>query len=132
MRIRTADAEDIVAAMNVLDGANLEVSKETVRRRLESGHVLVASGTVVSGVLVADPEPDDVFVSDDEGEVVHVEAIAVRRRRRGQGIGTRLLAAASARWGPISATFDPTVVDFYRSVGFEIRSVGERCYGVRV
>lgn len=119
MRIRQAVDDDLLGAMNVLDGANLAISKETVDRRIETGDVLVASESVVSGVLVSDSKPDG----------VHVDALAVRGGRRDQGIGRRLLHAASARWGIVSASFDPVLKDFYRSVGFEIRSVGERCYG---
>jgi GNAT superfamily N-acetyltransferase len=123
MRIRSATQQDLPAAMNVLDGADLAVSAGTVRRRIDDGRVLLAesgSGTVI-GALVALPRPDG----------AHVEAIAVRPKRRGQGVGSDLVAAAGERWGRLTAAFDPTVSDFYRRMGFEVAARGERCFGER-
>lgn len=110
--------------MNVLDGADLAVSAETVRRRSRGGTVLVAAtdADVVVGVLVALPRPTG----------VHVEAIAVRPGRRGQGIGSCLMGTASDRWGRLTAAFDPSKRDFYRKAGFEVTPTGERCFGERV
>ncbi len=124
MNFGIATREDLPAVMNVLDGADLAVSAETVRRRIRGGTVLVAAsdaGTVV-GVLVALPRPKG----------VHVEAIAVRPGRRGQGIGSGLVVEAADRWGRLTAAFDPSKRDFYRQTGFEVTSTGDRCFGERV
>lgn len=121
--VRMATAEDIVAVMNVLDGADLAVSKPTIERRIAADSVLVATSArdTVLGSLVAIPRPKG----------VHVEAIAVRPGRRGQGIGTALLTAAGERWGRLTATFDPAVSEFYLQAGFEVWSTGRRCFGER-
>lgn len=58
-------------------------------------------------------------VSDD-ADGGHIEAIAVQRRRRGQGIGSALIAAAAERWRPLSADLDADVRPFYENAGFEI------------
>lgn len=124
MNFRHATVEELPAVMNVLDGADLAVSAETARRRIRGGTVLVAAthADMVVGVLVALPRP----------EGVHVEAIAVRPGRRGQGIGSGLVAEAADRWGRLTAAFDPSKRDFYRQTGFEVTPTGERCFGERV
>lgn len=127
--------------MNVLDGALLAMRAQRVHGRITSNEVLLAvADERVLGVLVtrsAGNSPHelgertasegDAFVSPG----TRIEAIAVRRARRGQGIGTALVAATDARTdGPLSATFDAAVRPFYESLGFEIQSVGDdRCYG---
>ena len=124
MNFRHATLEELPAVMNVLDGADLAVSAETVRRRIRGGTVLVAvtDAKTLVGVLVALPRPKG----------VHVEAIAVRPGRRGQGIGSGLVAEAADRWGRLTAAFDPSKRDFYRRTGFEVTPTGERCFGERV
>lgn len=121
--VRMATDVDLVSVMNVLDGADLAVSKPTIERRIAADSVLVATssnGTVL-GSLVAIPRPRG----------VHVEAIAVRPGRRGQGIGSALLTEAGERWGRLTATFDPAVSDFYVQADFEVWSTGRRCFGER-
>jgi len=121
--VRDATADDLAAVMNVLDGANLAVEANTVSRRIENDMVLVAGdGRRPLGALVAIPRPNG----------AHVEAIAVRRRRRNQGIGTALVEGAAARWGRLTATFDPPVREFYDSLSFDVESRGERYWGERV
>lgn len=123
--------------MRVLDGALLDVEAATVETLLREDAVLVSEvdGRVV-GVLVAAPAGVDVRPTDapapDRG--ARVVAVAVRRRRRRRGIGSALVAAATDRWEPLLATFDPDVRPFYASLDFEIRPVGdepERLRGVR-
>lgn len=124
MIVRRARTEDLPAVMNVLDGADLAVSPALVEEHLETDHVLVSeseSGTVV-GALVAVPRPSG----------AHVEGIAVRPRRRGQGVGSALLEAAAARWDRVTADFEPRLGEFYRSNGFLVTSTGDRYRGERV
>ena len=121
MRIRRADSADLPGVMNVLDGANLAVDVETVARRIETEHVIVAERGAINGVLQAVPRR----------EGVHVEALAVRRRRRRQGVGTELLDAAYGQWGRVTVSCDRELMAFYRSGGFDVRSQGSRCFGER-
>ena len=107
MRVREATPEERAAVLNVLDGAML--ATERVRDRIEAGDVLVAlseNGERVLGALVLDSN--------------HIEAIAVRRRRRGQGIGTTLVEAAAERRERLIAEFDADVCPFYEQLGFSI------------
>ena len=116
MKIRTADPEDLADVMNVLDGANLAVEAEGVGERIEADEVLVAEeGGPVLGTLVA--------VGHDEW--AYVEAIAVRRSRRGKGLGTTLVREATDRFGPLIADFDDDLRLFYQSLGFDIEPLGE-------
>ena len=125
MHVRTANADEIPAVMNVLDGAVLSIAVETVRAGVEDGDTLVA----VSG---DDPAAERVL-----GALVldgaHIEAVAVRRRRRGQGIGTALVEAASDRRDRVTAAFDADVRPFYEALGFAIQPLSEsdRYRGVR-
>lgn len=123
MTVREATTGDLPAVMNVLDGADLAMTADTVSRRIEANMVLVAGDRRTPlGALVAIPRR----------EGVHIEAIAVRRRRRDQGIGTSLVEAAADRWGRLTARFDPPVSDFYDSLSFDLEPRGERCWGERV
>lgn len=116
MNLRTADPDDLADVMNVIDGANLELPAETVDERIEEGQVLVAEeGGPVLAALVVEPWSDWAYV----------EAVAVRRSRRGKGLGTTLVQAATDRFGPLIADFDDDVRLFYQSLGFEIEPLGE-------
>ena len=123
MMVREATPGDLTAVMNVLDGANLAIDADTVARRIENDTVLVAGdGARPVGALVAIPRRDG----------AHIEAIAVRRRRRDQGVGTALVERAATQWGRLTATFDPPVREFYDSLSFDVESRGERYWGERV
>lgn len=112
--VREARPDERPAVMTVLDSAMLSVDAGTVGDRIESGNVLVATsddGQRLLGALVLDG--------------AHVEAVAVRRRRRGQGLGTALVAAAADRHERVTATFDDRVRPFYESLGFAIEPAAE-------
>lgn len=119
--VRRASPRDYLGVQRVVDGANLELSGETTERRIDGGTVVVADhDDRVVGALVA--------VRRDEG--AHVEAVAVQRRRRDQGIGAALVARAADEWPRLTAEFDPSVQPFYESLGFDCRKQGERYRGV--
>jgi len=112
VRVRTATTGDLTTALTVLDGALLAVEYGSLRRAVEAGDVLVAVSTAgtVLGVLVLDGE--------------EITAIAVRRRRRDQGIGTALVEAAAGRREQLRAEFDGRVAPFWRSLGFDTEPLG--------
>ena len=110
MTVTTAEEDDLAAAMNVLDGADLDVSVATVRTAIDRNHVLVArseTGTVLGALVCVDRDPG-----------VRVDAIAVRPNRRDQGIGSALIEAAGDRWDVLVARFEPGLWPFYDSLGF--------------
>ncbi|WP_336035598.1 GNAT family N-acetyltransferase [Halobacterium yunchengense] len=119
--VRPATARDHLGVMRVLDGANLELGADTAERRIAGGTVVVADvDNRVVGALVAVPR--------ERG--AHVEAVAVRRRRRAQGIGSALIAHAASEWRPLTAAFDRSVEPFYESLGFDCERRGDRYRGV--
>jgi GNAT superfamily N-acetyltransferase len=115
MEVRSATVEELPNVLNVLDGALLEIEVTRLKEYLDDGDVLVAV------------EPDDsnrilgVLVLDDQ----EVTALAVRRRRRSQGIGTNLVDAARERRGELVAEFDERVRPFWESVGCTVDAIEE-------
>ncbi|QLG60734.1 GNAT family N-acetyltransferase [Halorarum salinum] len=107
IEVREAAGNDALDVRRVLDGALLEVPEE-LDERIRAGEVLVSTDDgAVTGALVLDGS--------------RVEAVAVRPRRRGNGIGSELVAAAAERVdGPLAADFRPDVRPFYESLGFEV------------
>lgn len=122
--IRTATVEDELAVRRVIDGAMLEVP-QNLTNLLESEQVLVAVAERVIGVLVlVRPAAVDVPTLAPTDEASHIASVAVRRRRRGSGIGARLVRTAAERVsGPLTAEFRPSVRPFYESLGFDIREI---------
>lgn len=120
MKVSLASDADLAAVMNVLDGAALEISAETVRAAIDRDRVLVARSaarTVLGAV-----------VGGECDHLVRILAIAVRPGRRGDGIGSALIEAAHDRWGPLEAECDPDLAAFYRKNGFAIEP-GDRYRG---
>ncbi|SEN69234.1 Acetyltransferase (GNAT) domain-containing protein [Halorientalis persicus] len=120
MEIREATVEDLPAVMTVFDGAMLATDVDAVREAIDRGDLLVAAteGRVLGACLLAGEE---------------IDAVAVRRARRDQGIGAALVEAAADRRGRLVAEFDPRVRPFWASLGFEIEPADEpeRYRGVR-
>jgi GNAT superfamily N-acetyltransferase len=120
VRVRRAREGDILAVLRVVEGAMLEVGANQVRRRTESGDVLVAEreGRVV-GALVRD---------DD-----HVEAIAVHPQHRTSGVGSLLVERALGETGRLTAEFREEVRPFYEALAFDIeeREGEKRLWGER-
>ncbi|MFD1646728.1 GNAT family N-acetyltransferase [Haloarchaeobius litoreus] len=128
VRIRTARPDEREGVAGVLDAAMLRTDE--LAAALDRGDVLVAAADDrLLGALVL--VPGDV---DPETDSSHVDAVAVRPNRRGQGIGRALVAAALDRGGAdehLTAAFDADVRPFYESLGFEIRERDGRLFGVR-
>lgn len=117
VRIRTARAEESSAVRNVIDGGLLEIDTETLSDAVETGNVLVAvreddvEEETILGVLV---------LSDAE-----IRAIAVRKRRQAQGIGTALVEVAARRQDSLHAEFHARVRPFWESLGFTVEPAEE-------
>lgn len=110
--VRPATVDDLPAVMTVFDAAVLETDVEAVRRAIDSEDVFVAvAGERVLGALL--------LVGDE------IEAVAVRRNRRDQGIGTALVAAGTERRERLVAEFDARVRPFYESLGFAVEPADE-------
>ncbi|TBL79579.1 GNAT family N-acetyltransferase [Paenibacillus thalictri] len=68
----------------------------------------------------------------DDNNVITIRHIAVRPDCRGAGFGRGLILEALELATPaaIIAETDEEAVDFYRSIGFQVESVGEKYPGV--
>ncbi|WP_135827690.1 GNAT family N-acetyltransferase [Halorussus halobius] len=112
--VREATDEDRLGVRRVLDAAMLDV-REDLPARIAAGDVLVATdgSTPILGALV--------LVARESG--AHVDAVAVRRARRGRGVGSALVRAAAERRDRLTAAFDPDVRPFYESLGFDVEPV---------
>lgn len=118
MAIRTARSGDLVDVLNVLDGADLATDHERVRTAIKRGDVFVAvpdeRGTPVVGTLVFDGD--------------EIANVAVRRRRRDQGIGSDLVERAKRERDRLVAEFDADVRPFYESLDFDVTRENEGRY----
>lgn len=130
MEVRQAAVEDLSAVATVLDAAML--STGDLQERVAAGDVLVATdgGPAVGALVVAPPTAAPDWAREWWTDA-HVAAVAVRRRRRGQGVGTALVEAAGER-GRLTAAFDPDLRGFYEGLGFEVEAgPDDRLRGVR-
>jgi len=108
--IREATISDLPSLMNVIDASLLYVDIESVKSSISSNDVLVAtSPTTILGVLISKQN--------------NIEAIAVRSRRRHQGIGSALVRSLAKKLdGPLIAEFDGPSLQFYQKLGFSLLS----------
>jgi len=111
--VREAKVEEAGQITAVLDAAMLEVNHDAVAERARAGEVFVAlrahdSETILGAVVLDGAE---------------ITAIAVRPRRRGQGIGRALVDRAARRTDHLTAGFDQGVRGFWASLGFEVETV---------
>lgn len=115
--VSRADPADLVALMRVLDGALVDVDAETVEGRAAAGEVLRADDDGLTvGVLVRD------------GTLVR--ALAVRRARRGRGVGRVLVERAARETERLVADCRPEVAGFYEACGFRVVEREGRAYGL--
>ncbi|WP_255151586.1 GNAT family N-acetyltransferase [Halorarius halobius] len=120
MHVREATTDDHLAARSIFDVAMLQVPDFHRAELL----VAVSEDDQVVGALASHAAG-----RDQRGDI---EAVAVRPRRRGQGIGTALVEAADERWTPLVAEFDARVRPFYESLDFDLERVEDgRFRGVR-
>lgn len=116
VEVRPARPTDRLDVRRVLDAAYLSV--ESLDQHLDETLVAVpADGrSTVLGVIVLVPQEPTA-----PSKTAHIEAIAVRRARRGQGIGSALVDAAAERYPVLTAAFDPDVRPFYETLSFTVR-----------
>ena len=115
MHVQEATQEDLPAVMTVFDSAMLDTDVDAVREAIDRGDVLLAvqEDRIIGACLLVGEE---------------IDAIAVRQKRRDQGIATALVDAAAEDRDRLVAEFDPAVRPFWSSLGFEVEPVG---YGDR-
>ena len=128
--VEPATPDDRLDVLRILDAARLETDADAVTDRIAAGDALVARSArtdgVVGALVAVRPDPDR----------LHVDAAAVRRPRRGEGIGSALVAAAVRRAARdpavavVTATFDPGLRAFYEGLGFAVRPAVTRGDGV--
>lgn len=108
----------------ILDAAVLDV--EGLEDRIAAGEVLVAdrAGTILGVILLAPEGPPETATVPETtpAGATHVRAVAVRRRRRGSGVGTALVRGASNHFGVLVADFDPSDRPFYEALGAEFHA----------
>lgn len=122
--VREATADELAAVLGILDGAALETDADRVRAGIERGDVLVAVPDDVARPDGTDATPVGALVLDGD----EISNVAVRRRRRGQGIGTALVEAAADRREVLVAECDAGVTAFYESIGFDVEPLGDGRY----
>ena len=117
--VEPATPDDRLNVLRVLDASMLETDADALATRIAAGDVRVARSdrtAAVVGALVA---------TRPASERLHVDAVAVRRERRGRGIGSALVASAirRGRLDPyverVTAAFDASLAGFYTSLGFD-------------
>ncbi|WP_222915523.1 GNAT family N-acetyltransferase [Natrinema sp. SYSU A 869] len=130
MFVRTATADDTLEVRRILDAALLEPGD--VERRIGDSDVFVAGdrrggseptgdaggSERILGTAVLEP------LESEPG--AHVGAIGVRRRHRGQGIGSALIDRALEREGRLTVRFDDGVRPFYERLGFSIEPIDDQ------
>jgi ribosomal protein S18 acetylase RimI-like enzyme len=130
--IETATSDDTLDVVRVLDAAMLQTDLGDLTARITDGAVECARFGRTGAVIGA------VVTRRRDGETLHIDALAVRRTRRGNGIGSalvrRVLAVGTAdeavSW--VTAGFDPDLEPFYRACGFVTATSDDgRCVGRR-
>lgn len=117
MRVRQSREEDELDVRRVLDAAILDFSYEGADVRL----VAESEGTVLGALLASEHE---------RGGGAHVEAVAVRRARRGNGVGSELVQSLTEAYAPVTADCRPGIKDFYEALGFRTVESEGRVFAV--
>lgn len=124
MRIRAANPSEAQSVQGLVEASMLDVDGETIED--------ILAEVIEGSVLVATAEDGPIL-----GALVRrgrtIEAVAVRPKRRGQGIGTGLVSAAAGQTeAPLLAECDEAVVPFYEQLGFDVEPIGDGRYRGRL
>ena len=116
--IRDARPDDLTQMMTILDAALLDIEATEVRAACGPGSrrwafIAVADDRVLGTLVLA---------------ATRIEAIAVRRARRGQGIGSALVDRACRAHPSVTARCDGAVRPFYESMDFDCHRIGPDRY----
>ncbi len=117
MQIREASADDRVGVRTVLDAGLLEIDQSVLDAAIGQSDVLVAVESRENG---ESPVLGALVVRDEE-----IDSVAVRQRRRGQGIGTALVETALERENRLVVAFDERVRPFWESLGVSLEATGD-------
>jgi GNAT superfamily N-acetyltransferase len=144
MNVRPAHEDEHLTVRRILDAAVLrygDLDRREVLVAVETGSERAEGGSGRGDDDAAAVETDGDAAEDDVGGLksgwvlgalvldgAEIEAVAVRRRRRGQGIGTALVEAAAERRNRLDAEFDAHVCPFYEALGFDVERVEEKRY----
>lgn len=110
VEIRTATTDEADAVRALLDAAVLTVPSDLPDRVAAGDCLLAVDGGRAVGTLVLDENC--------------IDAVAVNRSRRAEGIGRALVEVAADRTdGTLTATFRAQVRPFYEALGFAIDPV---------
>lgn len=121
MRRIQPDPDRLPELLNVLDGANLAVETERLKASIDAGGVYAAVSEPPDPTDTSDGQVLGVLVLDGD-EII---AIAVRRHRRDQGIGTALVEAVREDREELVADFDEGVRPFWESLDFDVEPLAE-------
>lgn len=129
VRVRTADSDDRLDVVRILDGAMLRTNEVPERLRANDVLVAVAERGDGSDTTRAAATVVGAAVLDTRGEDRHLDAVAVRRARRDRGIGSALVVRAVrdarelAGVSRVTAEFDADLREFYAGLGFEVEAI---------
>lgn len=109
--VRVAASDDRLVVRRLVDGAALSLAAVSLPERLAAGDVLLAT---------RDRRPQGTLVATSRATGTHIVAVAVRRRVRGQGIGSALVTTAHNRWGTLTAVASEAVLPFWQANEFQV------------
>ncbi len=118
MRVREAGEGDELGVRRVVDAAMLDFSYEDADVRL----VAESEGNVLGALLA---------IEHERGGGAHIQAVAVRQSRRGNGIGTTLVRELESEHAPVTADCRPGVRAFYDALGFRTTDSDGWVFAVR-
>jgi ribosomal protein S18 acetylase RimI-like enzyme len=116
--------------MSIVEGALLDVNDNQVRAAMQSElvHVFVDQNRI-TGVIVTERSPElPRFPIENLDTNIHIAAIAVRPKRRNQGIGRALIQEIMVEYGTATVTFEEPAMPFYQALNVAIVTKQNKTY----